>query len=224
MYNCPVVTVSESTFENNHAQSVFTDLPSRVSGGGLSVTIYDDSSVMQGAFKYTIQSCTFFNNSANSSVPTAGIHSILEGGHVNDRGGGIAFYVVHLSVVGIKVLSCNFTNNSASAFGGGLYVFTPEVDTEKDFTIADNHFEGNSAMSGGGGICLGAVFQKNIGKEYLNKTVLKESVVFSGNMFVQNKGNHGGAMYLGPGGWLGCWLQYTLPQWLHEGWSQHIRT
>ena len=206
MYNCPVVTVSESTFENNHAQSVFTDLPSRVSGGGLSVTIYgrNNSSVMRGAFNYTIQSCNFSNNNANSTAPTAHTISILEGGHLNDRGGGVAFYLVHSSVVVIKVLDCNFTNNSASSFGGGLYVFSPELVTEEDFTITDNRFEGNTAMSGGG-VALGAVFQQN-GKENLNKTVLKESVLFSRNMFVQNKviGN-GGAMFLGPGGWvIGC--------------------
>ena len=205
MYNCLVVTVSESTFENNHAQSVFTDLPSRVSGGGLSITIYDrsNSSVMQGgAFNYTIQNCTFFNNSANSTLPTAGTISILEGGHLNDRGGGVTFYLVHSIVVEIKVLGCNFTNNSASAFGGGLYAFSPKLVTEEDFTIADNHFEGNTAMSGGG-VALGAVFQQQNVKENLNKTVLKESVVFNRNMFVQNKvTGDGGAMFLGPGGWV----------------------
>ena len=206
MYNCPVVTVSESTFENNHAQSVFTDLPARVSGGGLSVTIYDrnDSSVMQGAFNYTIQSCNFFNNNANATAPTADTLSILNGGHLNGRGGGVAFYMVHPSVIEIKVLGCNFTNNSASAIGGGLYVFSPELVTEGDFTITDNHFEGNTAESGGG-VALGPAFQRNNGNKNLNKTVLKESVLFSRNMFVQNKAivnGSGGAMFLGPGGWV----------------------
>ncbi len=124
MYNCPVVTVSESTFENNHAQSVFTELPSRVSGGGLSVTIKDpnNSSVMRGAVSYTIQNCSFSNNNANSTATTTDTITILEGGHLNNRGGGVAFYVVHPSVVEIKVLGCNFTNNSASLAGGGLYI------------------------------------------------------------------------------------------------------
>ena len=198
-----MVTVSESTFENNHAQSVFTDLPSRVSGGGLSVTIHDrsNSSVMQSQFSYTIQNCTFSNNNANSTVPAAGTTSILNG-HVNGRGGGVAFYVVHHLVIEIKVLGCNFTNNSASFTGGGLYVFSPEVDTEMDFTIAMNHFEGNTAKNGGGGIALAGGLQQKIAKEYLNKTALKESVVISKNMFVQNKGTRGGALYLGLGGWV----------------------
>ena len=203
VYNCPVVTVSESTFENNHAQSVFTDLPSRVSGGGLSVTIHDrsNSSVVHSQFSYTIQNCTFSNNSANSTVPAAGTTSILNG-HVNGRGGGVAFYVVHHLVIEIKVLGCNFTNNSASFTGGGLYVFSPEVDTEMDFTIAMNRFEGNTAKNGGGGVALAGGLQQKIAKEYLNKTALKESVVFSKNMFVQNKGTRGGALYLGLGGWV----------------------
>ena len=211
MYNCPVVTVAESTFENNHAQSVFTDLPSRVSGGGLSVTIYDrsdsfDSSVMQSQFSYTIQNCTFSNNSANSTVSAAGTRSILEGGHVNGRGGGVAFYLVHPSVIEIKVLGCNFTNNSAPAYGGGLYVFSPVLVTEEDFTITDNHFEGNVAVFGGG-INLGATFQQTNEIGYLEKNVFTESVTFSQNVFVRNKAKRGGAMSLGPGKWPSVTMQ-----------------
>ena len=200
MYNCPVVTVSESTFENNHAQSVFTDLPSRVSGGGLSVTIYDrnDSSLMRGAFNYTIQNCNFSNNSANSTAPTKETNSILQGGHLNDRGGGVAFYVVHHSVVDVKVLGCNFTNNSASAFGGGLYVFTPELVTEEDFLIADNHFEGNEARVGGG-IILGSAYQQTNRNEYLQENVSTKSLTFSQNTFIRNKAIRGGGLSLGLG-------------------------
>ena len=199
MYNCLVVTVLGSAFENNHAQSVFTDLPSRVSGGGLSVTIYGNSSVVKGRFNYTIQNCTFSNNSANSTVPTVGTTSILEGGHINGRGGGVAFYVVHPSVVKVKISNCNFTNNSATAFGGGVYLLSPDLGTEEDFTIADNHFEGNNARSGGG-IGLGAVLQ--IGREvYLNISVLTESVKIHRNVFIQNRAMRGGAMTLGPGEW-----------------------
>ena len=218
MYNCSVVTVSESTFENNHAQSVFTDLPSRVSGGGLSVTIYGckNSSVMQAAFNYTIQSCTFSNNSAISTVPATGTRSILEGGHVNGRGGGVTFYVVHPSVIVIKVLDCNFTNNSASAYGGGLYVFSPELITEEDFTIADNHFEGNLAILGGG-IKLSAYFQQTNEIGYLDKNVFTKSVTFRQNVFVRNRAKRGGAISLGPGKWASVILQTCLGAFRFEG-------
>ena len=220
MYNCPVVTVSKSTFENNHAQSVFRDLLFRVSGGGLSITIYDrnNSSVMKKTIRYTIQNCTFFNNSAKSTVPAAVTRSILQGGHVNGRGGGVTFYVVHPSVIKIKVLDCNFTNNSASAYGGGLYVFSPELVTKEDFTIADNHFEGNVAAVAGGGINLGATFQQTNEIEYLDKNVFTESVIFSQNIFVWNRAKCGGAMSLGPAA--GKWvfhLQCKLP-WCLEVW------
>ena len=199
MHNCSVVTVSGSTFENNHGRSVFTDLPSRVSGGGLSITINDtrNSSVIAGRFSYTIQNCTFFNNSANSTVSTARTISILKGSHVNDRGGGLAFYLVNPSVVEIKVLHCNFTNNSAPFFGGGLYVFSPELVSEKDFTIADNHFEGNEAKLGGG-ISIGASFKQTDRIEYL-KGIVSESVILNRNTFVRNRAMHGGAMKLEPG-------------------------
>ena len=195
MYNCPVVTVSESTFENNHAQSVFTDLPSRVSGGGLSVAIYgrNDSSLMRGAFNYTIQSCTFSNNNASSLVPSAGTFSILEGGHVNGHGGGVAFYMVRSSVIEIKVLGCNFTNNYAPAFGGGLLIFSPETVPEEDFTIAGSYFEGNEAEAGGA-ISLSVTFLQKGKTEVLTK-----NVIYTNNVFVRNKARFGGAMYFGPG-------------------------
>ena len=202
--------MSESTFENNHATSVFTDLPSRVSGGGLSITItYHNSNgisnnfVMQGTYNYTIQNCTFFNNNASSIAPTTRSHSILEGGHINNRGGGVSFYVVHPSVVEFKVLHCNFINNSASAFGGGLYVFSPELLTEEDFTIAYNHLEGNEARISAGGIAIGIIFQHTKWIQYLNKSVLTESVIVCRNTFVRNRAilGHGGAMFIGPGEW-----------------------
>ena len=179
---------------------------------------------MRGAFNYTIQSCTFFNNNANATAPTADTLSILNGGHLNGRGGGVAFYVVHPSVVEIKVLGCTFTNNSAPAYGGGLYVFSPELITEEDFIIADNHFEGNEAV-GGGGVALGAAFLQKYRKENLNKIVLKESVLFTRNMFVQNKViGSGGAMFLGPGGWVIAYNAHCLNACLHEGLSQHNMT
>ena len=195
MYNCLVVTVLASTFENNHAQSVFTDLPSRVSGGGLSITIYgsNNSSVTQGRFSYTIQNCTFYNNSANSTVPTAGTTSILQGGHINGRGGGVAFYLVHPSVVEIKVLRCNFTNNLAPYIGGGLFVFSPEAVAEEVFIVADTYFEGNVAENGGA-ISLGATFL------WTEKSkVLTKDVIYTQNTFVRNRARFGGAMFLAPG-------------------------
>ena len=214
MYNCQVVTVSASTFENNRAQSVFTDLPSRVSGGGLSITIYGNSngSVVQGTFNYTIQNCTFYNNSANSTVPTASTISILEGGHINDCGGGVAFYAVQPSMVLIKILQCNFTNNSAPFFGGGLVIFSPEVGAKEVFTVADSYFEGNEAENGGG-ITVGATFLLT----EKHKVLLKD-VVYARNIFVRNRARFGGALFLGRGKQLQI-IEYTVHVVWGEGWK-----
>ena len=212
MYNCLVVTVSGSAFENNHAQSVFTDLPSRVSGGGLSVSIYgsSNSSVINGTFNYTIQNCTFSNNSANSTVvPPAGTISVLKGSHINGRGGGVAFFVAHSAVVGLRVLHCNFTNNSAPFYGGGLYAFSPHLVTEEDFTIAGNHFERNKARTGGGIILAFALLESNR-MHYLKKSALMYSVIIHRNTFVQNTGARGGAMYLSLSEWLFSYSAYCL--------------
>ena len=202
IYNCKDVTVSSSTFENNHAQSVFTDLPNRVSGGGISITILgnSNSSATQGTFAYTIQNCNFSNNNATSTLLITGTVPVLEGSHLNNRGGGVGFYIVHPSVVGINVFWCNFSKNIAT-FGGGLYIFSPELVTEEDFTIADNHFEGNEAISSGGAIALGAAFQQIDANVQLLKDILTESVIFNGNRFVRNIARMGGAMFLGPGEW-----------------------
>ena len=201
MYNCKDVTVSSSTFENNHAQSVFTDLPNRVSAGGLSITILgnSNSSATQGTFDYTVQNCTFSNNNATSNLAAAHPISFLEGGHINRRGGGVGFYVVHPSVVIINILQCNFVNNIA-IFGGGLIILSFDLVTEEDFTVADNLFEGNEAIMGGA-IGLGAAFQQIDTKVQLLKDTLTESVIFYGNRFVRNIARVGGAMLLGPGEW-----------------------
>ena len=198
MYNCKDVTISSSTFENNCAQSVFRDLPYRVPGGGLSITIFSNLThdVMHRArpFAYTIQNCTFSNNNATSTVATADTSTLLNLGFINNRGGGVALYMVHPSVVKVNILRCNFINNFAPYFGGGLYIFSPKLVTEEDFTVADSYFEGNEAELGGG-IALGAVFQET--EE--NSTVLIEKVVLTRNTLLRNNASFGGGMFLGPG-------------------------
>ena len=77
-------------------------------------------------------------------------------------------------------------------------MFAPDLATEEDFTIADNYFERNTARNGGG-ILMGAFFQQTDREQYLNKRILKESVIFQRNTFVQNTADYGGAMLLGPG-------------------------
>ena len=200
MYNCKDVTVSSSTFENNHAQSVFTDLLSRVSGGGLSITIsYDSSScsVAQRRVSYTIQNCTFSNNSANSTVATAHTPAILSGSYVNDRGGGVAFYVENPIAVTIDVSHCNFFNNTAPYFGGGVYIFSPKGVAEEIFNIANNWFEGNEAASGGGAV-LGAPFLQG-GNQQQQMNYFNKSMKFTRNTFVKNQAKYGGALWLLPG-------------------------
>ena len=188
MYNCKVVTVSSSTFENNHAQSVFRDLPSRVPGGGLSITTNSSltHSKSRRTFTYTIQDCTFSNNSANSTVDSADTTTLLSFAYINNRGGGVAIYVVHPSAV-INISRCNFTNNFAPYLGGGLYMFSSEQITEEDYTVADNYFEGNEAKFGGG-IALGTSSRK-----------VKDDVILTRNTFLRNSASFGGAMFLVPG-------------------------
>ena len=90
-------------------------------------------------------------------------------------------------------------------------MFSPHLVTEEDFTIAGNHFERNKA-GGGGGTALGAVFQQTGRVESLNKSVLKKSVNFRRNTFVQNRASsHGGAMVLGPGWWAVSYNKYAVP-------------
>ena len=59
-----------------------------------------------------------------------------------------------------------------------MYVFSPELVTEEDFTITDNLFEGNVAESGGG-IILGATFQQTNEIGYLDNNVFTDSVTIS---------------------------------------------
>ena len=206
MYNCKDVTVSSSTFENNHAQSVFRDLPNRVSGGGLSITLYGSLNHhlgKQGAFLHIIQSCTFSNNSANSIVAAADTTSILNGGYVNDRGGGLAIYSMHSSLIRINILGCNFSHNSALV-GGGMHLFSPALVSEERFSVIDSYFEGNEAKSGGG-INLGASYLADMAEDTIQS--LMQTVIVTKNIFLKNRARFGGAIRLRPGT---CYVFYVM--------------
>jgi len=131
------VTISASTFTNNHSENA---------GGAIS-----SSSTV------TLHSSTFTNNSANTiggaifSSYAGGVtadHVVFDGNSAGTDGGAIYTYLF------ANITTSTFTNNSAVSLGGAIFVTSGTVD------VASTTFSGNTAASGalvyasdGGTVC-----------------------------------------------------------------------
>jgi predicted outer membrane repeat protein len=131
------VTISASTFTNNHSENA---------GGAIS----SNSTV-------TLHSSTFTNNSANTiggaifSSFAGGVtadHVVFDGNSAGTDGGAIYTYLF------ANITTSTFTNNSAVSLGGAIFVTSGTVD------VASTTFSGNTAASGalvyasdGGTVC-----------------------------------------------------------------------
>lgn len=194
IYNSVEVQISGCTFQHNRATSIFRDLPFRIAGGGISFALSSNQTTQDTTVhRYTIQACTFLNNSANSTLPPLDISGVLSEQYLNGRGGGLAMFVNHPSFVMVRVTGCNFTGNSANAFAGGLYLLPLHILVDKDFEFIGNHFEGNMAPTGGG-TAFGVPFGQRCDSERCE--TVRERVRVEDSTFVRNSGTYGAGLRL----------------------------
>ena len=194
IYNCVEVQVIGCTFQHNQATSVFRDLPFRIAGGGLSFALSSNQTVQDTTVhRYTIQACTFLNNSANSTLPPLNISGVLSERFLNGRGGGLAMFVNHPSFLAVRVIGCNFTANTANAFAGGLYLLPLHIMVDKDFEFIGNHFEGNVAPAGGGS-AFGVPFSQRCTSERCE--TVRERVRVENSTFMRNSATYGAGLRL----------------------------
>ena len=194
IYNCVEVHISDCTFQHNRATSVFRDLPFRIAGGGISLALVSDKTTQDPTVhRYIVQSNTFLNNSANSTLPVLNISGVLSQQYLNGRGGGLSVFVNHPSFVMVRVTGCNFTDNSANAFAGGLYLLPLHILVDKDFEFIGNHFEGNMAPAGGG-TAFGVPFGQRCDSERCE--TVRERVRVEDSTFVGNSGTYGAGLRL----------------------------
>jgi len=185
--------VTSCEFLNNTAQGIFTDLPYRGNGGGLSIGIHN---VLGNRVpSYTIRDSTFANNTAISNVTNVTDEQsgamIIEDQIFNGRGGGVAIVLSQGSPVNITVQTCTFSHNTASSFAGGLY-FLPAVPSRgHTYTIEDSTFTSNVASFGGGGLGIGYISDGAPGA--INRCYIRNCTLRG------NRGDFGGGLYVVPG-------------------------
>lgn len=209
------VTISHSTFESNRANPdhakhqlgggglyiEFTDSPPGISYSGKDCTQAPDG--CQNS-KYSIENCTFLNNTAdmakdgiriNSQPPFQGF----------GRGGGLAIYLNgNTQRCSITIESCHFHNNFA-VVGGGIFIMFRESPSHNAVIVKDCDFINNTGLiyskrfngqkfrsGGGGGGCGGFLFSKNESNNPINNSLSFINCQFVGN----TAGGSGGGLSL----------------------------
>ncbi|MCL2156623.1 MAG: right-handed parallel beta-helix repeat-containing protein [Methanobrevibacter sp.] len=158
-------SIINSTFENNRAL---------VSGGAVYIHTRSASGTL--SYNFTLENCTFINNSANAggavfnqcNSSTLTNNKFIDNnatGIDSSRGGAIS------NTGNLTVNSCNFTDNNARDYGGAIFNWG-------NMSLSNNIMIGNSAG-------LGQMIYNNGSIGVLNLTPLNASVhyVTSGQIF-----------------------------------------
>ena len=145
--------------------------------GGVYIGInYKDQTIHNG--HYTINNCTFYNNSANTNLT----QWIQSGNH----GGGMHISLANGSYNTINISDCHFHNNTAK-FGGGLYIKCQSLCSNTSIIVEHTYFHNNSASIGGGGVNVGFV-------NYRTYYPMYNSMTFYSCHFGKNYGIFGGGV------------------------------
>ena len=164
------VLLNNTIFENNKV--IESELEYTYGGGGLVIVFIPYQK--QQKTQYTINNCTFENNSANL-------------GGLSKRGGGMSLiFLQNSQEIYIKIENCCFKNNAGS-LGGGLFSQCSDYSTNCHLTVYNTEFYGNRATTSsfadgeeraGGGVQLGFQILQEIPK---NNSILFDSVNFTAN-------------------------------------------
>ena len=127
---------------------------------------------------YTVNNCTFHENSANTNLTPW----IQFGNH----GGGMHISLTNNSHNTINILHCHFNDNTAG-FGGGLYIKFQSLCNKTSIKVNHTYFHNNSASIGGGGVDVGFAKHKSLYPMYNNMT-------FYSCHFEENYGIFGGGV------------------------------
>ena len=191
VYDCATVEVVGSEFTNNTSNGAHEDLPFRINAGGLSYSSHYDAPQSVNA-SFRVKDCTFTNNSALQTAVNVTITDTTARRRYSGRGGGIGAALGWIEELHISVENCTFTRNTASVFGGGLYIITLSNATQHSYNIENCTFVENKANTAGGGLGLSLLFGD--GASTSNVVQVKDST------FTRNKAeNLGGGVYILPG-------------------------
>lgn len=130
----------------------------------LSTGFYINKMSPTQSYDYTVDNCTFYNNTANYGGTIYGStriakmkltienssfekNSVIKDKEATADGGCIAFAMSFLNDVTISIINNNFTKNSAES-NGGVFYYSSGLQTG-DITISKNIFSHSKAENGG---------------------------------------------------------------------------
>ncbi len=149
----------------------------------------DEESTDGTGIHFMVTGCTFRNNTSITPPDDLGATTRLLTTFVfNGRGGGCSILMNTTSPANATVDNCDFEENRASLFGGGLYLAVSGYATH-DVTINNTKFVRNRSVSAGG-LHLNYGFLGRFGQGHDSILLLSNSV------FVENSARFGGGMHI----------------------------
>ena len=191
IYNSAHVTIANSNFSNNSGSGNVL-LPFRGNTGAVAIGYNKEKSISITNQTILVQNCVFTNNRADVSTQSFLTSSnIVARGIFTGRGGGLGL-LINESFHNITALiaDCQFVNNFASSFGGGVYVVFNGTGTQHRVTADNCQFINNTGILGAGG--MNTAYLTNGELNYPMTAMVQNSYFFG------NRGETGGAMYIFP--------------------------
>ena len=140
-----------------------------------------------------VNTSDFINNSVTSAMNVFGTNHVLESGVFTGRGGGIGVFVRENNFnVSITISGCQFHQNFATSYGGGMYVLFNGKGSHLAY-IVKNVYKSNVAVRGGAGLTLVGIKGDISSPHFFNvvecELVQNKAKVGGGLLYVVNVGS-----------------------------------
>ena len=190
LFNCPSVSVINSTFINNTSTAQYLFRPFEANAAGLSYGWNNILLDTQASVDVHVYNCMFINNIARAVKRNHNpVNDGIQRGVFPGRGGGMAVVLRTMSNVTVVIEKTKFIGNHANVFGGGLFLLMYGVSINQYFYISNDTFENNTATFGGAAINVG--FVCIIPQFTVNRFIIKDSNI------INNQAELGGAIGIG---------------------------
>ena len=187
IHNCESVSIVNSYFHENKGTGIIKE-PFRGNTGAVAIT-YSDIDYNYGNIKIKVINTSFINNSALTNNRTfRSTSDAFYNGILTGRAGGLGVFVNkrdHNVIISID--RCQFINNYARIYGGGLYFVYHGLNSQHIGIVTNTTFIGNSGGLGAGGFAS-SVLSKGLQEG-------PHIVQFKDCYFESNQGDAGGGMY-----------------------------
>ena len=191
IFNSNNITIVNSSFVNNYGTGTVL-IPFRGNTGAVAIGYDNNKPPSVVGLNVLVDHCLFINNSARASTKTRLTSTeILSNGVFPSRGGGFGLFMREsVQNISSRIIHCQFTNNYAFSFGGGVYVAFHGGTNQHRVTIDNCQFVNNTGRLGAGGTLL--IYFTN-GDINFPMTAIIQNTYYAGN-----RGETGGAMYIFP--------------------------